>query len=567
MGARNGGKGRAGRGAVLCPLLLMGLGAGLEPTPAAQEETAARETVSRRIYGAGLPETGDADLSAWPEGPVRYLLSGPEVRLYQGLEKASERRAFIKQFWLRRDPDIYSLENEFRFQFWKRVVEANQLFTRTTVPGWQTDRGKFYILMGAPDEIESQVMPNQREGFQTIVSESDGSISARVFGRDKPTENFLGLERWIYRSRPAARLPPNFVLAFRLTSAGDYELSADPRDTTLYMNMLSEATGHLDQPLRLGEIDSGRSPHLLDLYNDVALALDYGTLNKVPQPEDLLAELVTSEEFFGIIPFLLRVDYYKAEDDRTLAVFTVGVDRKVLSPVLGGSPPDLLAMGRIESLENPAREVLLTGKEALIPSPDNQEGRLILFQGMKALRPGAYNASFGIMQTNNNRIGSHRQKIRVPAFPTRGLSLSSLALARRLTPLDELREEETGAAGPGPFRMGRYMVVPKTEPRFRSGDDFSLYYQVYGARTDPKIDQLNLEITYHFSVLTNGKFIPIGHPMILKKRSQPVQGWSFPLKKWPEATFRLEVTVVDLVSGDAAVGQTVFSVEHSQTSL
>ena len=520
------------------------------------------QTISDRVHAAGLPHADRQDLERWHQGPARYLLNGPETRLYRGLATASERRAFIQQFWLRRDPDLASLENEFRFEFWQRVLTANQLYTRTSEPGWKTDRGKFHILLGPPDEVERVVMPGMRTGTVVGTLTQDGETAVQTFGVQDPSESFLGLERWHYRRPPGKTLRPNFVLAFRLRESGDYILSSDVRDFSLFYGMLSETV----QPVTLPESSAvgdtaDVDPEILTLYNEVSLALDLGTAQRIPAPDELLGELVTSEEFFGVIPFLLQVDYYKTTGAATLAVFTVGIGAGALGE---GDPArnNVLAVGKLESLADPDYRILMAGDESLVPAPDNE---LVpsrpLFQMVKALPPGEYNATFGILDRAESTIGSYRERIRVPAFPDSGLALSTLSLARRLVHLDDLPtlEPETAAA---PFRIGRYQVVPKTEPRFSNGEEFTLYYQIYGARRDPSSDQLRLNLSYRFFILEDSGFVPIGQPIHFDGRTEAVQGWSFPIRDWPLATFRLEVTVEDLVSGHIAVGQTVFGIQE-----
>ncbi len=543
------------------------LAAAFVPSAPARTDAGPRKPVSGRVLASGLPRGGAEELARWHHGPVRYLLTGAEARLFASLQTDRERRAFIQTFWLRRDPDSSSLENEFRFDFWRRVAEANHLFTRTTEPGWKTDRGRHYVLLGPPDEIESTVMPNQRSGVRVVTQTLDDGQEARILGGDAPSETFRGLERWIYRSRPGRRLPPNFIIAFRLNAAGDYELSTDSRDWALFQDMLSEATAPLPG-LELGGLpsDPGRQTDLLELYSDVAVALDLGSISTVPSPDQLLGELVTSEEFFGLIPFLLQADYYKTTGPETLAVFTIGIDRRAVGAMPRAARQEFLAVGKLESVEDPGRQLLLSGEDALVASPDNLDQDLLLFQVVKALPPGSYNATFGILERSRERIGSYRERIRVPAFPALELSLSSLALARDLTPLEE-GPAEAGTPAVVPFRLGNYQVVPKTGRSFRNGEEFALYYQVYGARPDPSTGQPRLDVTYRFFVLHDDRFVPIGEPVRYAGRSRSVQGWSFPILNWPAATFRLEVTVEDTVSGQVAVGQTIFGIERVEERL
>lgn len=554
-------------------MMLLILAAGTWVSPAAapgqpagpdmeQPSPAGETSVMERILRKGLPRTDETSLQDWPAGPVRYILSGPETRLYRKLENDRQRRAFIQQFWSRRDPKIDSLENEYRFAFWSRVAAANQLFTRSTQPGWKTDRGRFYIMLGPPSELEADVMPNQRSGLAVSVPRQRGGGNAvRVYGGDKPGEAYHGLERWIYRNRPTSRLPPHFVLAFRLTPSGEYELSRDSRDWTLYQNMMSESVRAVVVDDVSGKaVDPGRQASLLNLYQDVAVALDLGTLTHVPQPDELLGELVTSEEFFGRIPFLLRSDFYKTTGSDTLVVFTVGADATSFAPALLPRGGDLLVVGRLESVEDPQRIILLAGDQALVPAPAGAVKGILLYQVVMAVPPGAYNASFGILDRENDTIGSYRERVKVPAFPASGLALSTLALAHQLQPVAD-DQPRPGPEAAAPFRLGNYRVIPRTQASLQNGEEFALYYQVYGAARDATTGHPRLHVTYRFFVLRDGEFSAIGRPIIYRDRTRSVQGWSFPLINWPAATFRLEVTVEDDISGDVTVGQTVFGIK------
>jgi len=84
---------------------------------------------------------------------VRYLVTGEERRTFLNLPPA-EREGFIVDFWKKRDPTPETEENEFRDEYFKRIEDANHLFTEGE-PGWLQDRGRIYILLGPPTERET----------------------------------------------------------------------------------------------------------------------------------------------------------------------------------------------------------------------------------------------------------------------------------------------------------------------------------------------------------------------------------------------------------------------------
>jgi GWxTD domain-containing protein len=64
----------------------------------------------------------------------------------------SERDAFVEEFWKKRDPDPATEANEFKAEYYKRIEEANHLFSEGGGNGWLEDRGRIYILLGPPWE-------------------------------------------------------------------------------------------------------------------------------------------------------------------------------------------------------------------------------------------------------------------------------------------------------------------------------------------------------------------------------------------------------------------------------
>jgi GWxTD domain-containing protein len=76
-----------------------------------------------------------------------------------------ERREFIEQFWLRRDPTPGTVENEFKEEHYRRIAYANERFA-SRIPGWKTDRGRIYITFGPPDEIEFSARPTPAENWR-----------------------------------------------------------------------------------------------------------------------------------------------------------------------------------------------------------------------------------------------------------------------------------------------------------------------------------------------------------------------------------------------------------------
>lgn len=60
----------------------------------------------------------------------------------------------LDKFWVRRDPDPSTPENEYEAEFWRRVDYVQKHFADPIRGGLRTDRGKVYVLYGAPEDVE-----------------------------------------------------------------------------------------------------------------------------------------------------------------------------------------------------------------------------------------------------------------------------------------------------------------------------------------------------------------------------------------------------------------------------
>ncbi len=90
------------------------------------------------------------------EDLVSALVYIAEPKELEKLKKAKgeERKRLWDDFWAKRDPTPGTPENELKDEYLRRVEYANEHFSIGRWPGYKTDRGRIYILLGPPDEIE-----------------------------------------------------------------------------------------------------------------------------------------------------------------------------------------------------------------------------------------------------------------------------------------------------------------------------------------------------------------------------------------------------------------------------
>lgn len=103
--------------------------------------------------GAGLERYKD-----WSKSPeFAFLATDAEQKEWKKVATDEEADGFVQLFWAKRDPDLKTPANEFKAAFDQRVKEADQLFALPRLRGALTERGKAYVVIGAPKDLGRQM--------------------------------------------------------------------------------------------------------------------------------------------------------------------------------------------------------------------------------------------------------------------------------------------------------------------------------------------------------------------------------------------------------------------------
>ena len=143
---------------------------------------------------AELPEP----YRTWLEEEVVYIITPTERDVFLKLQSDRERDIFIEAFWKQRDPTPGSPQNEFKAEHARRIAHANRFLGRESPrPGWRTDRGRMYIILGEPQDIQ------------------------RFEGRSGVYDS----EVWFYQGKAELGLPAGFnLLFFKPRGHGEFKL-------------------------------------------------------------------------------------------------------------------------------------------------------------------------------------------------------------------------------------------------------------------------------------------------------------------------------------------------------
>ena len=262
-----------------------------------REKSAAQKALRQELKGA---------YKTWLDQDVAYIITDEERKAFRNLSNDEEREAFIEQFWLRRNPNPDSPENEFREEHYRRIAYANEHFAAGK-PGWKTDRGHIYISFGKPDSIESHPSGGS---YQRPQDEGGGETSTFPF------------ETWHYRYLES--VGENIDLEFvDPCMCGDYHFTIDrsEKDALLHVpgggQTMEEQMGMAKKADRFkgGLENLGTGPMTSDQATKAFDRIDMAAKLFAPPPikfKDLDAFMSEHKLLTGpIFPFDVRTDFVK----------------------------------------------------------------------------------------------------------------------------------------------------------------------------------------------------------------------------------------------------------------
>ncbi len=139
------------------------------------------------VHDRGFPQVSD-NLSTMV-GSLNYIANPGEVKKIVAEKSDSSVKANLIEFW----KDHGGLGK--MVQYYARVAQSNQLFT-DCVEGWKTPMGMFFIVCGAPDNVECEGIWNERWSYYQSSGQASMSVSFRL-AEDTPNieDRFYGVEQ------------------------------------------------------------------------------------------------------------------------------------------------------------------------------------------------------------------------------------------------------------------------------------------------------------------------------------------------------------------------------------
>jgi GWxTD domain-containing protein len=444
----------------------------------------------------------------WVDEDVRWIITDQEMQAFKSLSNDEERDQFIENFWLRRNPNPDSPENEYREEHYARIAYANEHFAAGK-PGWRTDRGHIYIAFGKPDNIDSHPSGGS---YDRPMEEGGGNTSTFPF------------EIWHYRYLEG--IGDNIDIEFVDTCmCGDYHMTIDRSEKdalkhtpgagqTLYeqMGMAKQADrfsgGGLEQ-LGTGPMSQSQQSKQFDRLDQFAKL----SAPPVIKFKDLESFMTTSKILTGP-PFLfdVRTDYVKVTNDTILVPVTLQIRNSDITFTNkdGVAMGTVNILGRVSNLNHKPIQTFEDTVSVQVPSEllARKRNDLSVYWKSLPLRPGLYKVDIVIKDVNNpDHIGRWQRSLNVPRYDDDRLATSSLILAGSM---DRVPSRDIGA---GNFVIGDTHIVPRVPSgisapvTFHRGQNLNFWMQVYNLGIDEKSKQNGATIEYQILDLATNKAI------------------------------------------------------------
>jgi len=411
----------------------------------------------------------------WVEEEVVYIITSKEKEVFLQLETDKEREIFIEAFWTQRDPTSGTPKNEFKEEHYRRFQYANEFFGRgTPKPGWRTEQGRIYIILGQPMSIETH--ENVMNVYPTQV--------------------------WSYLGDPKYGLPPAFnIVFFKKYGLGEYDLYSPSvhGPQSLIADYMGDAKDTLDAYQRLSELAPDLAKYTLTLIPGersmpgfVSLASNklFSDVYSFPQKkiEDDYAEAIL--RYKDIVEVEYTANYIRSDslvkvikDDKGFFLVHYSVEPKKLSVDYYGDKYSAYFEldGRISDLSG--KTIFQYSKGIPLSFSQEQikdiESKSFALQDMFPLVPGHYRFDLLVKNTVAKEFTSLEENITVPQDSS-VLQISTMILGYKV---------ESGRPGSDeivPFKVGENQILCQPREIFTAKDSLFVFFQILGLSPEVK---------------------------------------------------------------------------------
>ncbi len=405
----------------------------------------------------------------WLQEEVVYIITPKERDVFLQLDSDRERNIFIEAFWKQRNPDPNAAENAFKIEHYNRIKYVNQWFGKNSpTQGWRTDRGRIYILLGQPKEV------------QTYENEYD-------------LRPFI---TWFYDGMSEYGLPGSFYIAFwKKDIVDDYRLYSPINDgpqqlMVHYAGDMADAATAYQALMKIEPSVANVSLSLLpgewQYSSSPSLASEILIKQSIPEAAHVKVRDEYAEKLLKY-KNVIEVDYtanyidneslisvFQDPSGLTFVHYLIEPKRLTFEQTATGYRSQLEITGRVTDMRNNSvyqfdRSVPLDISE---PMMAQIKSRFFSLQDLFPLTPGQYKVSLLLKNRLSREFTSIEADILVPE-PT-VFSMSPPVAAYKTDRTSRFKGQNKS------FLLGGIQFVPSPRNAFIADDTLSLYFQLHG---------------------------------------------------------------------------------------
>jgi len=464
--------------------------------PSGNSQTAPTESKKtpkeKQKSNSSLYKELDTPYKKWLDEDVAYIITPEERDTFLHLQTNEERETFIEAFWQRRNPDPDSPDNSYKDEHYRRIAYTDEHFA-SGVPGWKTDRGRIYIMWGAPDEREEHTAGEQ---YDRPMDQGGGQTTTYAW------------ENWRYRYLEGYAGDHQENVEFEFvdpSGTGEFHLTMDPSEKDALLNVpdagltMPEQMGMANKSARFSNPDG---THLAGQGEGVAQGSELNEFSRLenyaaafrPPTVKLPEELVTHTLVRNQLKFDYREDFLRITSDTVLVPITVQIPRTQMTFIEknGVDTARMTVFGRITTLTGRTVQTFEDPIQEDVPASIIQQskGTQEVYQKQLPLSPGLYALDLVIKDTNSGNVGVVDTRLAVPRFQEDQLNASSLILADQINPVS------SKDIGLGQFVLGDMKVRPKLDRSFYQNQEMGVFMQVYNLKVDDQTHKADVSVQY-----------------------------------------------------------------------
>ena len=448
------------------------------------------------------PKDLPAPYKTWFLEEVNYIMSPLEKDAFLNLVSTTERESFIDAFWRKRDENPTTEENETRIEHYERLAYVNQFFGRGTFrQGWQTDMGRYYILLGPP----------------------------RTKQNWEARDEVYPAELWFYNDAQLRRLnlPPFFyLLFFKRHAIGEFQLynpiadgpqSLLQRPSTEMMDFRNDTRiaweelrqvdpelAHASLSFRTdeGDIAQFQNPSFgsIALIDNIIKAPLVGVDTSYAERLDFERGSVESDYMFSFVPSVGMINILPGPANAAYLHWAIQLDARNVAFVedkdRGKYASSFITSMEIVAKDDPNKILLQFRRESFIELDYKEEAMLrrpITYTGMTPVVPGEYDVR--IILRNRACPGRQEQKcvrsytlldggVTIPDWLNDGVLLGDLVIGYQ-------QELKSGEPVYQAYRFGNQEIHPNPEGVYAVDDSIVVMIE---SKAAPKRSQMRFQI-------------------------------------------------------------------------